>query len=275
MRAFPPAFALLVASALSLHGKVPSPAGPAAPTMKTLDQVEARTPVNAATTPGSAQTEFIINQPGSYYLTGNVVTSKTNGIQITAAGVTLDLNGFEIRRTTVGGESGIVINASRCTVKNGSVTRFFYGILGLSETGGGSAKGGMLLNISASQNTHGLLVGESWRIDGCVATGNTGRGIRAGFSALVRNCVVTDSGSSGAGIDVGEGSKVINCNVSGNAGRESMLPMKSRWNRAPRSRMEEMVSGWVISASSARRPRTGTAGSRASSAPASMQGSGL
>ena len=49
-----------------------TPPGPPAPTMKTLDQVEPRTPVSAATTPGDATALYVISQPGSYYLTGNI-----------------------------------------------------------------------------------------------------------------------------------------------------------------------------------------------------------
>ena len=62
--------------------------------MKTLDQVEARTIINAANTPGDANNTFIISQAGSYYLTGNITgESGKNGISIQAEDVTLDLNG--------------------------------------------------------------------------------------------------------------------------------------------------------------------------------------
>src|SRR5688572_4518206 len=74
-----------------------NPPGTPAPTMKTLQQIEPRVPVTTAGT--SADYEFIISQPGSYYLQGNLLVTRTNGIRIAAEGVTLDLNGFEIRRT--------------------------------------------------------------------------------------------------------------------------------------------------------------------------------
>lgn len=59
------------------------PAGPPGPTMKTLDQVEARMPVSA---PGT------ISESGSYYLTGDI----SGMVVIGADRVTLDLNGFAI-----------------------------------------------------------------------------------------------------------------------------------------------------------------------------------
>src|SRR6266513_2754329 len=75
-----------------------TPSGPPSPTMKKLDEVEPRTNLQAASAPGvdpsSADYHFIINQPGSYYLSANIVVTKTNGIRINAEGVTLDLNGF-------------------------------------------------------------------------------------------------------------------------------------------------------------------------------------
>ena len=74
-----------------------SPTGAPAPTMKRLDEVEARTIVNAANTPGNGTNTFIISAPGSYYLTGNLTgASGKHGISIQANDVTLDLNGFAL-----------------------------------------------------------------------------------------------------------------------------------------------------------------------------------
>jgi hypothetical protein len=67
-----------------------TPSGAPAPTMKTLAQIEPRTPVDAAHTPvdaahtpGDISDQFIINQPGSYYLTANIAgVSDEYGIGI-------------------------------------------------------------------------------------------------------------------------------------------------------------------------------------------------
>jgi hypothetical protein len=68
-----------------------TPPGMPMPTMKTLDQIEARTPISSA--------PYTINQPGSYYLASNINVSSGNAITIAANGVTLDLNGFTISST--------------------------------------------------------------------------------------------------------------------------------------------------------------------------------
>src|SRR3954451_7441888 len=94
---------LVLPSALFAQGSLTPPAGPA-PTMKTLDQVEARTIINATKTPGDPTNQFIISAPGSYYLTGNITgVSGKNAISINASNVAVDLNGFTITGTGLAG----------------------------------------------------------------------------------------------------------------------------------------------------------------------------
>src|SRR4051794_19207170 len=71
------------------QGSLTPPPGLPAPIMKSLDQIEARTIVNATNTPGDATNTFIISTPGSYYLTGNIMgASGKHGISILANNVT-------------------------------------------------------------------------------------------------------------------------------------------------------------------------------------------
>src|SRR5687767_12820054 len=93
------ALALLAAgSGLLFAGPLDPPSGPITSTHKTLTQVEPRTPISTATTPGDADSTFRITQPGSYYLTGNITgEASKKGIELILAGgsqVTIDLNGF-------------------------------------------------------------------------------------------------------------------------------------------------------------------------------------
>lgn len=64
-------FAALCAAPV-LAGPIVPPAGPVSSSYKTLTQIEPRTIINAANTPGDADSTFRIAQSGSYYLTGNV-----------------------------------------------------------------------------------------------------------------------------------------------------------------------------------------------------------
>jgi hypothetical protein len=103
-----------------------TPPGAPAPTMKTLDQVEPRTPISAFGT--------TLTTPGSYFLTANLVSgSSTNdGILVRADNVTIDLNGFSIISTSAAGATspaGIRIDGSltpisNVTVCNGRITGF-------------------------------------------------------------------------------------------------------------------------------------------------------
>lgn len=112
-----------------LHGQGGSltpPAGPIAPVMKTLDQIEARIPLVAGS-PGvsiDGNGTISISQPGSYYLTGNltIATAGAHGIVIAASHVTLDLNGFSLLCTSVNGGDAITLGASRgCRIRNGMI----------------------------------------------------------------------------------------------------------------------------------------------------------
>ncbi len=117
---------LLAASLLALpalafaQGQLTPPSdafsgGAPAPTMKSLDQIEPRTPLHDGA-PGVTQNAnggFTISQPGSYYLTGNVTVASGDGIVITGNDVSLDLRGFTIATTAPDAEGcGILLPGS-------------------------------------------------------------------------------------------------------------------------------------------------------------------
>lgn len=99
--------------------------------MKTLDQIEARTPVAASPAIPAAGPHITISQPGSYYLTGNITVASGNAIVISASDVTLDLNGFTVSGPANQASSNYCIhtvNAGNISVKNGTVSNMGYGI---------------------------------------------------------------------------------------------------------------------------------------------------
>jgi hypothetical protein len=102
-----------------------APPGPPSPTMKTLAQIEPRTPISSW--------PFYIMQSGSYYLTANIIVtaSETDGIDIYTNGVTLDLNGFTISTTVGYAGIGIYPNTlSDITICNGHI------VGGITNNGG-------------------------------------------------------------------------------------------------------------------------------------------
>src|SRR2546423_2088904 len=195
-----------------------TPPGPPAPTMKKLDEIEPRTNLQAVFAPPGVDTSnadyhFIINQPGSYYLSANLVVTKTNGIQINAEGVTLDLNGFEVSRVTPSGV-GIDISAAghRATIRNGSIKNFLVGA-------SGNAKAGAFRDLAVSGCTqYGIMTAPGAVLESCRAHDNSGiSAIYAGHGASLVNCTATSNTASVA-IAAGVACTLTNCSAFGNTG---------------------------------------------------------
>jgi parallel beta-helix repeat protein len=263
---------LTIISTLALHpatvraqGALTPPGAPA-PTMKSLDQVEARTIVNGTNTPGDATDLFVISQPGSYYLTTNIVgVSGKNGIEITANNVTLDLNGFALQGVS-GAENAIYIpNASvNVTVRNGAISGWegvnlslpglpaMYqggGVVSASSsslnlvferlnvagnsTGFSIFSGGVVRDCNVANNSQDGMDVSSGTVSGCAVQDNGGIGIYL-FPGTVTRCLVQNNAASGIYVE-SAGSEVIgnNClgNNSGNIELEAGILINASNNR--------------------------------------------
>ncbi len=210
-------FLFLEAPSALAQGSLAPPGAPA-PSMKSLDQVASTgIAIDATNTPGDANHHFIINQAGSYFLTGNLGVTKTNGIRVNVAGVTIDLNGFEIARSSGTGGDGINIQAAahRCTVKNGSLNGFAQGINSITT----AARGCVFRDLSAANCTnYGLRAGEGAVLESCRVhdCGGTAA-ILTGMTGTLFNCVAVGNSASNA-IQAGAGSTLSNCAASSNTG---------------------------------------------------------
>lgn len=188
---------LLSLGLLLAAGPLNPPAGAVAPTAKPLSEVEPRTAINAANTPGDANSLFKITQPGSYYLTANVngVASKI-GIEIATSDVTVDLNGFSLIGVA-GSLQGIAatVSASNVTIRNGNVTGW----------------GGNGVEASISSSSSGII------IEGVSATQNGGIGIRSSAPSLLTACSASSNGGS-SGFSLSAASTLSNCTATLNTG---------------------------------------------------------
>jgi hypothetical protein len=189
--------AVAAVAAAAMAGPVDPPPGPVTPT----PGLESRTPISAATTPGDADSVFKITAPGSYFLPANVTgQAAKHGIEITTGGVTIDLNGFELRGVA-GSLDGVTAGAAsmrNISVLNGAITLW----------------GGDGIDLKTNPVT-------ACRVERITASGNGVRGISAGPASTVSQC--TSSANTSDGISVGEGGTVANCIALQNAGNGIIL----------------------------------------------------
>lgn len=164
-----------------------TPPGAPGPTMKTLDQVEPRTPINSL--------PFIITQSGSYYLTKSFAQNFTvlDALTIQADNVTLDFCGFTIQQTGATlaiagvriGSTSLNTPLRNAVIRNGTIAGFAAS--GIISLGGRNC---LIENLHVT----GCAGGIAFQAFGTAgAAGNT-----------FRRCRLTDS-TSGSGIVLSSG----------------------------------------------------------------------
>jgi hypothetical protein len=148
-------------------------------------------------TPGDAPGYPVtLSVRGSYKLTSNLFVTATNidVVNITADGVSLDLNGFAIRCLFVitpcagnGSGNGIIAFPSNVTVRNGTVR---------------------------DMAANGVVVGTDARVEDLTIIGNGKDGLSISNRSLARNLVV--SGNATVGIDASEACQIEGSTISNN-----------------------------------------------------------
>lgn len=215
------------------------PPGAPAPTMKSLDQIEPRTPISSL--------PYLITNAGSYYFTTNL--TGNSGITISTGNVCLDLTGFTLQGGSSG--NGILIAGAytNITIRNGTITGWpSRGIDGYNNSPRNvlyenlTVSGNLNSGISAFNNSiirncrtygngvHGI--DSRGLVIGCVSRANGGIGI-FDFNGVIRDClsetnigtgiechsgIVMDCASvnnSFYGIAVSGGTSVRRCHVKG------------------------------------------------------------
>jgi parallel beta-helix repeat protein len=206
---------LLVAGSMARgafgDGGALEPGGPPAPGMKSLQEVEPRTPISSI--------PYTISQPGSYYLTSNLTpASDLPGITVFADNVTIDLNGFTLRGFAGSTNGGIDAQAGDgLVVRNGAIQG--WGYVGVSAAGNTAviedlvltdgtgfgiivSGGSVVRNVDISGGQFGITVfGKDNLVADNVVTGATVRGIEL---------------SAGGGPGSGTRNRIENNTVNGN-----------------------------------------------------------
>jgi parallel beta-helix repeat protein len=197
---------LVCSKSLLAQGSLTPPGAPA-PTMKSLDQVQPRTPISSL--------PYTISASGSYYLTKNLAAAGgTAGITVSADNVTIDLCGFALTSDGSGSVAGINVPSTQTNlcVRNGTVSGWhndcieaFNAYYSVFEN----------LSLRGSTNSNGLKAGVSSTVKSCTATFNSSFGIGVNGGSTVLGCVCD---SNGNGIDASRGSIVLDCTCSGSSG---------------------------------------------------------
>ena len=208
---------VLFLSAAHLFAQGPlTPPGAPTPTMRTLDQIEPRTPISAFGT--------TLTAPGSYFLTANLVSgSSTNdGILVRADNVTIDLNGFSIISTSAAGATspvgiridGSISAISNVSVCNGRITGFdravrvqnsFSNII-VDNIHAADCRRAGIEAVSISPTGSQNITIRRCVVDGIDATGEAANVSADGIAlvsctAVVDTCVVRNIVSAGTGSD--------------------------------------------------------------------------
>lgn len=230
-----------------------TPGAAPAPMMKTLGQIEPRTPIT--------NIPYTITQPGTYYLVSNL-TSTTDGVIIRTNDVVLDLMGFALSGDrSSSGDIGVYVEGTNAApiqdvvVRNGSIHDFGYGVrmdhsragrleglnVASNANGGiwlygryGKCSGNTITDCAVHDNNEEGIIFYGYggqcdgnTIDGCTIVRNrkdgvtfSGTGGQSDGNALLRSTVVGCS-SNGVYLDGSSsgrctGNRVVECAIVGN-----------------------------------------------------------
>ncbi len=193
-------FYFLIPTSSFAQGSLTPPGAPA-PTMKTLAQIEPRTPISSL--------PFTISSSGSYYLTQNLSVSSGNAITVDANQVTLDLNGFTISSTAnpaVGTGVFLAPGLTDITILNGHIKG------GVTQSDGVYSGSGFRYGIfySGQPPANARVTGVS--VSGCLSDGIN---LNSAGSTVVESCTVRTVGGNGIVASTVKTSVALVCGISG------------------------------------------------------------
>ena len=227
------------------------PSGEPMPTMKTLHQMEPRhdllngpwgVPMFVDISDPAAH--YIINKPGSYYLSDDLAVIKGAGIIIAVDNVTLDMRGFTLQRDTgaSAATTGIRLASGVTGVKifNGTFAGLDHGISTTALNPGdvrvdleslrfnsctGTAVSIQSTAMPAANKT--LVHLRQCQAEGC-GSGTPGTAvIQLEATVLLESCTIMDSTAATNGIFVGAGSRLRDCSVVRSSGAGAAIALNA------------------------------------------------
>lgn len=178
--------------------------------------VDGVTLINQATVTAAGGFPYVISQPGSYRLSGNLVVLNATAISITASNVTLDLNGFSITCQSCSATNGIVSSGDTTTVVNGAMSGFpntgiwFQGRQAVAD------------RLTLLNNQRGIRAASDLTVTNSTIGGSSGVGIQDDGGILVlTNCRITANAGGGATLMTSGSTALISFNVFVNNGTAS------------------------------------------------------
>lgn len=194
-----PAILLLALTSIALGQGFLTPPGPPGPTMRSLDEIEPRIPLNQTSAPGDATCVFKITKPGSYMLTGNVKPpAGHHGILVALllpGVVEVDMKGSTIDGSNAGATaSGVSFTTTddlwQFKMGNGTISNFAGGaLLSPSSTGGTIA----LHDLQIRGGGAGVNTGASLELKDVVISSVTGIPIQMGSGSTLERVTIRTS----------------------------------------------------------------------------------
>ena len=169
-----------------------APPGAPGPTMKSLDEVysaadaarQVGVRMGPETTPGDADSTYIIDEPGFYYLGEPFIGEDAkNGITVTTDTVTINLHGFTMTGTDSSLNAIKATSGAWLTVQDGT-------LLNWPAKGIWTGRGARIVNVAVREITGvGIDAGSDSYVEGCRVAGSS-TGIRTGEQSFIERCIV-------------------------------------------------------------------------------------